>query len=75
MTQQKTKAEEKKTNNKARIVRGEPTYTLDDVLAQAQAIGEKEEVLAGALLPLGKEEFTRTEIKKAIKDFKNKEVI
>lgn len=58
-----------------RVTRPEPTYSLEDVLKEAKSIGEKEEVLAGALMPLGKEEFTRSEIKKALKDFKNKEVI
>lgn len=58
-----------------RVTRTEPTYSLEDVLKEARSIGEKEEVLAGALMPLGKEEFTRSEIKKALKDFKNKEVI
>lgn len=52
----------------------EPTYTLDDVLSQSEAIGEKPEVLAGALLHLGKDELTKAEIDKALRDFKTKEV-
>lgn len=52
----------------------EARYTYDEIVEQADAIGERVEVLAGALLPTGKDSFTRTEIKRYINEFKNKEV-
>lgn len=52
----------------------EPTYTYDEIASQADAMGEPIEVLAGALIPSGKTEFTKSEIKRLIHEFKTKEV-
>lgn len=59
---------------KPRKVAYEPTYTYDEITSQADAMGEPIEVLAGALIPSGKTEFTKKEIEQLINEFKTKEV-
>ena len=59
---------------KTKVASVEPTYTYQELVEQAKALGERPEVLAGALLPSGKKEFTKTEVQSLLKQFKTKDV-
>lgn len=59
---------------KTKVVSVEPTYTYQELIKQSHALGERPEVLAGALLPSGKKEFTKTEVQSLLKQFKTKDV-
>lgn len=68
----------KKTDNKkgktkeVKVV--ETKYTHDEILASASSLGERVEIIAGALRLSGKDELTRKELDDAIRKFKTRKV-
>lgn len=55
-------------------VKPETVYTREELLNGAASFGVKPEVLAGAFKLAGKDEMTRTEAEKAIKQFQERKV-
>jgi hypothetical protein len=52
----------------------EPLYTRDEILAAASAFGTSPHIVAGALRLTDKQEMTRAEAERLIKDFLNRKV-
>ena len=63
------------SNNKKIIVsKQEEKYLKSDFIENSEALGYKKEVVAGALFNCKKEELTKSEFEKAIKEFLEREV-
>ncbi|MDU5945460.1 MAG: oligoribonuclease [Paenibacillus macerans] len=63
-----------KDNKVLKKSKAEPAYRKTEVLAAAHVFGVTVDVMAGALRRVDKEHLTRTEIEKAIQNFKGKQV-
>ncbi|KPI48705.1 hypothetical protein KW95_13140 [Clostridioides difficile] len=61
-------------NKKTNISKQEEKYSKEDFLKNSEALGYKKEVVAGALFNCKKDELTRVEFEKLIKDFLEREV-
>lgn len=61
-------------NKKINVSKQEEKYLKNDFLKNSEALGYKKEVVAGALFNCKKEELTKSEFEKAIKDFLEREV-
>ncbi|UDN56928.1 hypothetical protein [Clostridioides sp. ES-S-0010-02] len=61
-------------NKKTNISKQEEKYSKEDFLKNSEALGYKKEVVAGALFNCKKEELTKSEFEKAIKEFLEREV-
>ncbi|MDB3084759.1 hypothetical protein C4097_09390 [Clostridioides difficile] len=61
-------------NKKTNISKQEEKYSKEDFLKNSEALGYKKEVVAGALFNCKKEELTKVEFEKAIKEFLEREV-
>ncbi|MCC0782877.1 hypothetical protein IR152_07220 [Clostridioides sp. ES-S-0108-01] len=61
-------------NKKTNISKQEEKYSKEDFLKNSEALGYKKEVVAGALFNCKKEELTKVEFEKLIKDFLEREV-
>ncbi|EGT5231440.1 hypothetical protein CUB07_10355 [Clostridioides difficile] len=62
------------TSNKKTISKQEEKYLKSDFIENSEALGYKKEVVAGALFNCKKEELTKSEFEKAIKEFLEREV-
>ncbi|MEN7749575.1 hypothetical protein ABFP99_03975 [Clostridioides difficile] len=61
-------------NKKISVSKQEEKYLKNDFLKNSEALGYKKEVVAGALFNCKKEELTKSEFEKAIKEFLEREV-
>ncbi|MER0283498.1 hypothetical protein ABRY17_06325 [Clostridioides difficile] len=61
-------------NKKISVSKQEEKYLKNDFLKNSEALGYKKEVVAGALFNCKKEELTKVEFEKLIKDFLEREV-
>lgn len=61
-------------NKKTNISKQEEKYSKEDFLKNSEALGYKKEVVAGALFNCKKDELTKVEFEKLIKDFLEREV-
>ncbi len=61
-------------NKKISVSKQEEKYLKNDFLKNSEALGYKKEVVAGALFNCKKEELTKSEFEKVIKDFLEREV-
>ncbi|PBF58417.1 hypothetical protein BGT96_18125 [Clostridioides difficile] len=61
-------------NKKTNISKQEEKYSKEDFLKNSEALGYKKEVVAGALFNCKKDELTKVEFDKLIKDFLEREV-
>ncbi|MFL8827520.1 hypothetical protein [Clostridioides sp. GD02368] len=61
-------------NKKINVSKQEEKYLKNDFLKNSEALGYKKEVVAGALFNCKKEELTKSEFEKAIKEFLEREV-
>ncbi|WP_227862602.1 hypothetical protein [Clostridioides sp. ES-S-0049-02] len=61
-------------NKKINVSKQEEKYSKEDFLKNSEALGYKKEVVAGALFNCKKEELTKVEFEKLIKDFLEREV-
>ncbi|NJI82216.1 hypothetical protein GSQ54_17485 [Clostridioides difficile] len=61
-------------NKKISVSKQEEKYLKNDFLKNSEALGYKKEVVAGALFNCKKDEFTKVEFEKLIKDFLEREV-
>ncbi|HEK5077695.1 TPA: hypothetical protein SOL80_000135 [Clostridioides difficile] len=61
-------------NKKTNVSKQEEKYLKNDFLKNSEALGYKKEVVAGALFNCKKEELTKAEFEKAIKEFLEREV-
>ncbi|HBG2557576.1 TPA: hypothetical protein KPK86_002825 [Clostridioides difficile] len=61
-------------NKKNNISKQEEKYSKEDFLKNSEALGYKKEVVAGALFNCKKDELTKSEFEKVIKDFLEREV-
>ncbi|MCC0654842.1 hypothetical protein IC174_20070 [Clostridioides sp. ES-S-0001-03] len=61
-------------NKKTSASKQEEKYLKNDFLKNSEALGYKKEVVAGALFNCKKEELTKAEFEKLIKDFLEREV-
>lgn len=61
-------------NKKTNISKQEEKYSKEDFLKNSEALGYKKEVVVGALFNCKKEELTKVEFEKAIKEFLEREV-
>lgn len=62
------------TSNKKTVSKQEEKYLKSDFIENSEALGYKKEVVAGALFNCKKEELTKSEFEKAIKEFLEREV-
>lgn len=68
----KKKENKKKNEKEVKVV--ETKYTHEEILSSANSIGERIEVIAGALRLSEKDELTRKELNDAIRKFKTRKV-
>ncbi|ANT45080.1 TPA: hypothetical protein SOL98_001209 [Clostridioides difficile] len=61
-------------NKKINVSKQEEKYLKSDFIENSEALGYKKEVVAGALFNCKKEELTKSEFEKAIKEFLEREV-
>ncbi|MER0279685.1 hypothetical protein ABRY18_05745 [Clostridioides difficile] len=61
-------------NKKTNVSKQEEKYSKEDFLKNSEALGYKKEVVAGALFNCKKDELTKVEFDKLIKDFLEREV-
>ncbi|WP_235660849.1 hypothetical protein [Clostridioides difficile] len=61
-------------NKKIHVSKQEEKYLKSDFIENSEALGYKKEVVAGALFNCKKEELTKSEFEKAIKEFLEREV-
>ncbi|HBG1250506.1 TPA: hypothetical protein KPG67_001360 [Clostridioides difficile] len=61
-------------NKKISVSKQEEKYLKNDFLKNSEALGYKKEVVAGALFNCKKEELTKSEFEKVIKEFLEREV-
>ncbi|EGT4600808.1 hypothetical protein DFW26_15290 [Clostridioides difficile] len=62
------------TSNKKTASKQEEKYLKSDFLKNSEALGYKKEVVAGALFNCKKDELTKVEFEKLIKEFLEREV-
>ncbi|HCD8956737.1 hypothetical protein C4102_14910 [Clostridioides difficile] len=62
------------TSNKKTVSKQEEKYLKSDFLKNSEALGYEKMVVAGALFNCKKEELTKAEFEKLIKDFLEREV-
>ncbi|VFC53571.1 Uncharacterised protein [Clostridioides difficile] len=62
------------TSNKKTVSKQEEKYLKSDFIKNSEALGYEKMVVAGALFNCKKEELTKSEFEKAIKDFLEREV-
>ncbi|HBG3858519.1 TPA: hypothetical protein KQC70_002097 [Clostridioides difficile] len=62
------------TSNKKTVSKQEEKYLKEDFLKNSEALGYEKMVVAGALFNCKKEELTKAEFEKAIKEFLEREV-
>ncbi|MCC0677804.1 MULTISPECIES: hypothetical protein [unclassified Clostridioides] len=61
-------------NKKINVSKQEEKYSKEDFLKNGEALGYEKMVVAGALFNCKKDELTRVEFEKLIKDFLEREV-
>ncbi|HBE8786786.1 TPA: hypothetical protein KM506_000923 [Clostridioides difficile] len=61
-------------NKKTNVSKQEEKYLKNDFLKNSEALGYEKMVVAGALFNCKKEELTKSEFEKAIKEFLEREV-
>ncbi|CZR99165.1 hypothetical protein CDFC105_71178 [Clostridioides difficile] len=61
-------------NKKINVSKQEEKHLKSDFIENSEALGYKKEVVAGALFNCKKEELTKSEFEKAIKEFLEREV-
>lgn len=62
------------TSNKKTVSKQEEKYLKSDFIENSEALGYKKEVVAGALFNCKKEELTKSDFEKLIKEFLEREV-
>ncbi|HBF7900472.1 hypothetical protein KLL36_18900 [Clostridioides difficile] len=61
-------------NKKINVSKQEEKYLKSDFIENSEALGYKKEVVAGALFNCKKEELTKSDFEKLIKEFLEREV-
>lgn len=69
-----TKKKENKSKETKVVNIPETRYSRSEIIGAASSFGESQEVIAGALRIVNKEELTRSEVENAIRKFKTRKV-